>query len=172
MDHASGLATPPQQGSIPTPWLVHHARLHSLAAGPDVRASLLRTLKFMNDPIWRENDRTVLDLRKVALIETDEAQALQGFISPTPVGPTENVEVLRYEPQRVELRAKLDRPGLVILADTFYPGWRLTVDGRPAPILRANLLMRGPPCRRGNTLSSTLMNRLHSGLVRSSPQPA
>ena len=43
---------------------------------------------------------------------------------------------------RVELRARLDDPGLVILADAFYPGWTLEIDGKPAPIYRANRAMR------------------------------
>jgi uncharacterized membrane protein YfhO len=43
----------------------------------------------------------------------------------------------------VELRARLERPGLVILADAYYPGWQLSIDGHPAGILRANRLMRG-----------------------------
>jgi uncharacterized membrane protein YfhO len=43
----------------------------------------------------------------------------------------------------VELRANLGRPGLVILADTYYPGWQLTIDDKPAPIYRANRIMRG-----------------------------
>jgi uncharacterized membrane protein YfhO len=43
----------------------------------------------------------------------------------------------------------MDSPGLVILADTDYPGWRLSIDGRPAPILRANRLMRGAAVRAG-----------------------
>jgi uncharacterized membrane protein YfhO len=43
---------------------------------------------------------------------------------------------------RVVLEAQLQQPGIVILADVFDSGWQLTVDGRPAPILRANLLMR------------------------------
>ena len=67
-----------------------------------------------------------------ALIETDDRQALKGLHLPrTAVGPTESVAVVKHEPQRVELRASLDQPGLVILADTYYPGWRLTIDGRP-----------------------------------------
>ena len=39
--------------------------------------------------------------------------------------------------------------GLVILADTFYPGWRLAIDGVPAPILQANHLMRGAAVKSG-----------------------
>src|SRR5205823_7921293 len=66
-----------------------------------------------------------------------------GYVSRTAVTPAESVEVARHEPQRVELRATLERPGLVILADTYYPGWTLTIDGQPAPIYRTNRLMRG-----------------------------
>jgi hypothetical protein len=131
------------KAAYPRAWLVHQARVYPVASTPDIRASLMRTLAFSNDPIWRENNRAVLDLRNVALIETDEPHALVGFLSPSPVTSNESVEVVRHEPQRVELRAKLDQPGLVILADTYYPGWRLTIDGQPAPVLRANRLMRG-----------------------------
>jgi uncharacterized membrane protein YfhO len=97
----------------------------------------------MNDSIWSERDRPVFNLRQAALIETVDAESLKGFLSKTPVEPSESVAVVNYEPQRVELRAVLERPGLVILADTYYPGWRLTIDGKTAPILRANRIMRG-----------------------------
>ena len=46
-------------------------------------------------------------------------------------------------PQRVELVATLQSPGIVVLCDVYYPGWKLTVDERPAPIYRANWMMRG-----------------------------
>ncbi len=32
---------------------------------------------------------------------------------------------------------------MVILADVYYPGWELTIDGKPAPIYPVNRLMRG-----------------------------
>ena len=97
----------------------------------------------MNDPIWRESRQSVLDLRQVAVVETADREPLRKFISATPVGPSESVAIVKYDPQRVELRATLDRPGLVILADIHYPGWHLTIDGKAAPIYRANQLMCG-----------------------------
>jgi uncharacterized membrane protein YfhO len=30
-----------------------------------------------------------------------------------------------------------------VLADVYYPGWELTIDGKPAPIYRVNGFMRG-----------------------------
>jgi uncharacterized membrane protein YfhO len=35
------------------------------------------------------------------------------------------------------------RGGLLVLADTYYPGWRVTVDGQERSILRANVMQRG-----------------------------
>ena len=41
----------------------------------------MKTLVFMNDPIWREPGRPVLDLRQSALIETNDLESLEPFIS-------------------------------------------------------------------------------------------
>ena len=51
--------------------------------------------------------------------------------------------VVEFTPDRVKLEAELSEPGVVVLVDTFDPGWRVTVDGRPAPLLRANAAFRG-----------------------------
>jgi hypothetical protein len=57
--------------------------------------------------------------------------------------------IVRDDPDVVEIDATLAVPGLVVLADTYYPGWTATVDGAPAPILPTNHLFRGVPAPAG-----------------------
>jgi hypothetical protein len=53
-----------------------------------------------------------------------------------------SVTVLSYEPEEVVLQVSLSAPGTVVLSDSWYPGWTVTVDGRPATAERANLAFR------------------------------
>jgi hypothetical protein len=48
-----------------------------------------------------------------------------------------------YENERVVVDADASRPGLVVLTDVWFPGWKATVDGREVPIERVNYLLRG-----------------------------
>ncbi|HDQ70587.1 MAG TPA: hypothetical protein ENN19_00645, partial [Chloroflexi bacterium] len=50
--------------------------------------------------------------------------------------------VLRDAPNRVTIHADLVSAGYLVLADTWYPGWRARVDGVPLEILRANHAFR------------------------------
>jgi hypothetical protein len=129
--------------AYPRAWVVHSALLRPPSSDAETRARMIRALTYMNDRFWSEGDRPVVDLRQTALIETEDKDALKPFLSPAAAGRSEPVEVVKYEPHRVELSATLEQPGLIILADTYYPGWWLTIDGEPAPIYRANRMMRG-----------------------------
>lgn len=68
-----------------------------------------------------------------------------------------NRETLAMTPCTLELagpdhvRVLVDAPadGIVVLADAFAPGWRATVDGRPAEVLRVNGLLRGVAVAKG-----------------------
>jgi hypothetical protein len=51
--------------------------------------------------------------------------------------------VLRMLPDRVVVEAEATSDAHLVLVDAYDPGWRATVDGRPAPVLRANVAFRG-----------------------------
>jgi hypothetical protein len=62
---------------------------------------------------------------------------------PARAAASESAQIIAYEPERVAITADVASPAVLVLADAFYPGWQATVDGVPAPILRANLMFRG-----------------------------
>jgi len=51
--------------------------------------------------------------------------------------------LLERQSGRVGIDADLKCRGMVIDADTFFPGWVATVDGRPAPVYEAYGFLRG-----------------------------
>ena len=51
--------------------------------------------------------------------------------------------VVADEPERVVIRAGVNGRALLVLADTWFPGWRVRVDGRDASIVRTDQLLRG-----------------------------
>ena len=77
-----------------------------------------------------------------AWVEVDDLRPLRKFIAGGRSTPGEQVTVHYLNPQRVEIEARLEKPGLVILADVFYSGWKLQIDGHEAPLLRVNGMMR------------------------------
>jgi hypothetical protein len=66
-----------------------------------------------------------------------------GQLAAQPVRPQGEVEISHYGLHRVDLKVQADRPGIVVLADASYPGWRATVNGAEQPILEINSVYRG-----------------------------
>jgi hypothetical protein len=133
------------EDSYPRAWLVHRARTLPPISGfvRSDRRDVMRELLYQDDEFWHGLPVRVFDPRRVAWVETETPRSVARFLSGADPDPSERVTITRYDPQRVELTASLKTPGLIILADVDYPGWRLTLDGRPAEILRTNRLMRG-----------------------------
>ena len=61
-----------------------------------------------------------------------------------PKNPSEAVEIVHYSANKIEIRTQLVSDAWIILTDTFYPGWKATIDGHAeANIVPANYIFRG-----------------------------
>jgi len=56
-----------------------------------------------------------------------------------------HVAFVRYGLNEVELAVRTPVSGYLVLSDVYYPGWRATVDGLPAEVLRADYVFRAVP---------------------------
>jgi len=86
------------------------------------------------------------DARRDAVVEQGPAGggAAAGEVrGAAPGGSAGTVSVEDPSPAAVRIRARLTRPGLVVLNDSWAPGWSVRVDGRDARPLRVNDVMRG-----------------------------
>ena len=58
------------------------------------------------------------------------------------VSREESADILKYEPNYVEVEAYIDAPGFLVLSDTYYPGWKALVDGKLNRIYKADYTLR------------------------------
>ncbi len=92
-----------------------------------------------DDDAFRRTIAPERDVAGTAVVASAEAPR----VAVPPPGATETVRIVDDRPERVVVEATLAADGLLVLGDTFYPGWTATVDGAPAPIVRADYAFRG-----------------------------
>ena len=81
-------------------------------------------------------------------LDAAEAASYEEMTQATASYEGEACRIAHFDPSRVEIEATLVEPGLVVLREQFYPGWRLEVQtaGEPprsVPIERFDRVFRG-----------------------------
>ena len=56
--------------------------------------------------------------------------------------PPADLRVLQDDPERLRIAIVAGRPGVLLVTDSYAPGWQARLDGEPIPVLRANMMFR------------------------------
>jgi len=93
-----------------------------------------------------------IDLRQEAALHDPEAAASIAGLDPAgpESAPAGEARLVVDRATEVVIETTAPRGGFLLLADAWYPGWKATVDGRPAPIFRSNVAHRAVPLPAGN----------------------
>jgi hypothetical protein len=83
------------------------------------------------------------DGRRVAITEHPVPGVPQAGTGGAPPGSPGSATLKSYGSEHVVIDADASAPGLLVLTDTFYPGWTATVDGRSVPVERVDDVLRG-----------------------------
>jgi uncharacterized membrane protein YfhO len=93
-------------------------------------------VKVISDEEEILSELAFFDPEKLALLEEKPAWTLDApaFF--------QEAEVTFYSPNKIVVQASLSSPGLLVLSELCYPGWRAYDNGQEVKIHRANYLMR------------------------------
>jgi hypothetical protein len=134
-----------------------------LMAGPKIWIYRLR----------RKAESRVKFVKRVSVADAD-AQVKAGQLRTSPAGEVDQVDrdalpaqrelsvstgsedggarIVYWRPDRMEVEVDNRQSGILVVHEAYYPGWIAEVDGRPARILRTNVLFRGVEVGEGRHL--------------------
>lgn len=112
---------------------------------------------------WRDHDTVIaelksLDPRREVWLDAESAQVPEAFPQASPSeekAAWSPAEVVAYTPNEVVVYVETDRPAVLVLGDTWFPGWRAFLrpapggEEREVPVWRANGALRAVPVPAG-----------------------
>ncbi len=129
-----------------------HDALHAVHRGDDATVyrndlAIRRTLVAPLVTIAADEDA---EFATVTASDFDPRDSVVVAAAELPPGTTEreltgagSARIVEESNARVAIRTETDGQALVLLGDAWADGWRVTVDGRPAEALRADVVLRG-----------------------------
>jgi hypothetical protein len=115
--------------AMPRVWIAHDVR----TAPPELIPDMIKADGF--------------DPRQTVIVNTgsDPIPAVQPVHT-----ASESVQIVSYEPDRIELKVHADADGALVLSETYEKGWHARVDGRKAPVDEAYGVIRAVPVSAGD----------------------
>ncbi|MFN7921234.1 MAG: YfhO family protein [Bryobacteraceae bacterium] len=109
--------------ALPQAWVVHKTE----------KIDATQTLAYYGKTEWSPRTTALVTATPPALESCDAGDAY----------------LLSRVSNRVKLWAEMPCRGMVVLSDIYYPGWKVTVDGRAAELMEVNGCMRGVVVEKG-----------------------
>ncbi len=124
--HSGDVKIYENRAALPRAFVVHQAEV----VGSDDEA-----IAAMQNPAFDPTQTLIAQEKTFEVLKTSKVSKGQSSAN-------DQVAIVKYEPERVEIAATPDSPGWLVLTDAFYPGWQATVDGQPVEILPVNIMFR------------------------------
>ena len=108
------------------------------------RAFTVTKYQIIDNPseIFNTIQHSNFDLRNEVILENIPQDKYEIFDNMLTSKQNSEAQIIKYSPNNVQIHVNQNDPSILILTDTFYPGWHAYVDGEESEIMRANGLVR------------------------------
>jgi hypothetical protein len=103
------------------------------------------SVKYVNTPDEEIDALAEVNLHTTAVVNKNEADVLKNWLV-TPHDSLSTIELTDYEANKLRYKVNAKKDELAIFSEIYYPdGWQITIDGKPAQMLRVNYTLRALP---------------------------
>ena len=107
-------------------------------------------VKFVNSPDEAIDALGEVDLHSTAVVNQNEADVLKDFTI-SPKDSLSTIQLTDYAANKLRYKVDAKKDELAVFSEIYYPdGWQITIDGKPAQMLRANYTLRALPIPAGS----------------------
>jgi hypothetical protein len=107
----------------------------------DVTKNDAAALKLLADPNWNPRDTVILTTAGPGATTDSPAGDPHSTTSPPAPAPVP-INITTYTPHEIDLDLNPPTSGYVLINDQYDPDWQVQLNGQPAPLLRADYLLR------------------------------
>ncbi|MCE3076424.1 hypothetical protein [Chryseobacterium gwangjuense] len=106
-------------------------------------------LKFVNTPNEEIKSIGVINNKKTAVIASSDKEYFNN--KPVQADSTATISLTGYQPNELEFKSKSRTPQLAVFSEIYYPhGWKMFVDEKEVPYIKADYLLRAVHVPAGN----------------------
>lgn len=103
------------------------------------------SIRFVDTPDEEIDALSALDLHREAVADKAFEPVLSGF-TVSAHDSTSSIRLKSYDSNILTYNVNAKKPELAVFSEIYYPrGWQITIDGKPAEMLRANYTLRALP---------------------------
>ncbi|PJJ67625.1 hypothetical protein [Chryseobacterium geocarposphaerae] len=106
-------------------------------------------LKFVNSPNEEIKSIGIIDSKKTAVIASSDKEYFNN--KPVQADSAATISLTGYQPNELEFKSKSRTPQLAVFSEIYYPhGWKMFVDEKEIPYIKADYLLRAVHVPAGN----------------------
>jgi len=106
-------------------------------------------VKFVASPNEEIRQIGEADTKKTAVISNEDKKYFDG--KPLAKDSTAVINLTSYQPNSIELKTQSKTPQLAVISEIYYPyGWKMILDGKEVPYIKADYLLRAVHVPAGN----------------------
>lgn len=106
-------------------------------------------VQFVNSPNEEIKQIGEVDTKRIAIVSKDDQKYFEG--KPMEDDSTAFLNLTKYQPNELEFKTQSKTPQLAVFSEIYYPkGWKMFVDEKEVPYIKADYLLRAVHVPAGN----------------------